>query len=128
MEENSFRGLCPAVAAGLLAPYVNGGTERVAIAFLDAAGLAGPIACYGSTMPDAVTLPAQQLTRQALARGSRRVLIAHNHPSGDTTPSRADIAATAGLARLLRPLGITIADHLIICRSDFRSMRAMGLL
>ena len=128
MEQNGFHGLCPATAAALLAPYVNGETESVAIAFLDDSGRAGAIACYGASLSDAVTLPTQRLTHQALARGSRRVLLAHNHPSGDIAPSRADIAATHRLVRLWRPLGIAIVDHLIICRDDFRSMRAMGLL
>lgn len=56
------------------------------------------------------------------------VVIAHNHPSGDTNPSRADIAATQQLVAAGQILGIAIRDHLIVTRNDSYSFRGGGLL
>ena len=54
--------------------------------------------------------------------------IAHNHPSGDPSPSRADIEATRRLAEAAAALGIRLHDHLIFAGGDCRSFRALGLL
>jgi len=52
----------------------------------------------------------------------------HNHPSGDPTPSRADIEMTRDIARAAAPLGVAIHDHIIIGRGEPASLRALGLL
>jgi DNA repair protein RadC len=52
----------------------------------------------------------------------------HNHPSGDATPSRADIEMTRDIARALSPLGVTVHDHIIIGRGEPASLKALGLL
>lgn len=52
----------------------------------------------------------------------------HNHPSGDPTPSEADIAMTSRIAQIADSLGITIHDHLIIGASKELSFRTEGLL
>ena len=52
----------------------------------------------------------------------------HNHPSGDTTPSKADIAITKDIVNAGKPLGVTVHDHLIIGRGRHTSLRDMGLL
>ena len=52
----------------------------------------------------------------------------HNHPSGDPTPSKADIAVTCDIINAAKPLGVTVHDHLIIGRSGHTSLRDLGLL
>ena len=52
----------------------------------------------------------------------------HNHPSGDPTPSKADIEVTLDIVRAAKPLGVTIHDHLIIGRGRHTSLRDLGLL
>lgn len=52
----------------------------------------------------------------------------HNHPSGDPTPSRADIDMTKTLVATAKPLGIAIQDHIIIGKSGFASMRGLLLI
>ena len=52
----------------------------------------------------------------------------HNHPSGDTTPSRADIDMTRTIAEAAKPLGIVVHDHLIVGRNGHKSFRAMNLI
>ena len=52
----------------------------------------------------------------------------HNHPSGDTTPSRADIDMTKHIIDAARPLGISIYDHVIVGRDGHASFRALRLI
>jgi DNA repair protein RadC len=59
--------------------------------------------------------------------GNYRVLV-HNHPSGDPTPSRADIEMTREIAAAARALKITIHDHLVIGRSGHASFKSLGLI
>lgn len=56
---------------------------------------------------------------------SGRVL--HNHPSGDPTPSRADIEMTRQVEAALKPLGVTVHDHLVVGRDGTASFKAQGL-
>ena len=58
----------------------------------------------------------------------RSMLIVHNHPSGDPTPSKADIAVTRDIISAAKPLGVTVHDHLIIGRGRHTSLRDLGLL
>jgi DNA repair protein RadC len=77
---------------------------------------------------DALSLALDRIARDALLRESHRLLIAHNHPSGDPAPSKADRTATRRLAELLRMLGIELVDHLIFARGGVTSFRQLGLL
>ncbi|MBP5286110.1 MAG: hypothetical protein ILO34_08415 [Kiritimatiellae bacterium] len=52
--------------------------------------------------------------REALKAGADEIVVAHNHPSGDLTPGKADIAATKELKDLARRLGVVFLDHLTI--------------
>jgi DNA repair protein RadC len=52
----------------------------------------------------------------------------HNHPSGDPTPSRADIDMTRMIVDAARPLGVTVHDHVIVGRSGHASFRALRLI
>ena len=56
------------------------------------------------------------------------LIIAHNHPSGDPTPSKADLELTRGLMQAGSVMGIRFDDHLIVCRDRFVSLREMGCL
>jgi len=52
----------------------------------------------------------------------------HNHPSGDPTPSQADIAMTREIQRAAAAIGITLHDHLVIGRAGHASFKSLGLL
>jgi DNA repair protein RadC len=56
------------------------------------------------------------------------MILVHNHPSGDPTPSKDDIAVTLDIAKAAKPLGVTVHDHLIIGRGRHTSLRDLGLL
>ena len=59
-------------------------------------------------------------------KASRRMM--HNHPSGDPTPSEADIRMTRELVTITKPLGILVHDHVIVGRNGHASMKGLGLI
>jgi DNA repair protein RadC len=76
----------------------------------------------------AVVVPVRQIVADALRLGSRAVILSHNHPSGNPTPSRADIAVTKQLAMLLAALDVRLHDHIIVSDGRSVSFRRTGLL
>lgn len=68
----------------------------------------------------------REVFSQAIAHHASHVIIAHNHPSGDSTPSQEDITTTKQLVEAGKILGIAVVDHLIICRNSFVSLREKG--
>jgi DNA repair protein RadC len=78
--------------------------------------------------PTRVLLPLRAIISDALKHETAGLLLSHNHPSGDPTPSRADIAATRALARAVEPLGITLHDHIVTGARQSISFRALGLI
>jgi DNA repair protein RadC len=70
----------------------------------------------------------RMLIEHALAHRADKILLMHNHPSGDPRPSGSDLASTAALMSLCRPLDIEVVDHLIVGGRRVVSMRKAGLL
>jgi len=70
----------------------------------------------------------REIVKRALENGASSIILVHNHPSGDPTPSRADIDMTKAIATAAKPLGITVHDHLVIGRNGHASFRELGLL
>src|SRR5207248_3573239 len=64
----------------------------------------------------------------ALTLGAAAVILAHNHPSGDPTPSPEDLTVTHHLQEAGRLLGVEVLDHLVVCAERFRSLRESGAL
>ena len=64
----------------------------------------------------------------AISHNAASVIIAHNHPSGDSTPSDEDVAVTHRLAEAGRILGIELVDHLVVAERDYTSLRETGLM
>ena len=75
-----------------------------------------------------VVMPMRDIIGEALRLGSAGLLLSHNHPSGDPTPSRADIDVTRRLIRAAEALDIRVHDHLILGWKRRVSFRALGLL
>ena len=77
---------------------------------------------------DQVAISIRTVALDALAFGAAGVVIAHNHPSGDATPSARDVAFTRALAAGLRTLEIMLLDHLVIAGDNVTSLRGMGVV
>jgi DNA repair protein RadC len=77
---------------------------------------------------DHTPLYPREVVKRALELGATAIILAHNHPSGDATPSRADIEMTREVQEAASRLGITLHDHLIISREGTASFRSLGLI
>ena len=102
--------------------------ERLAVAHLDGDRRVIDVVVIGPTAPRHIDLPVRRVVEDALRRGSRGLLVAHNHPSGDAQPSWDDVDATRELAETAARLGIRLHDHLIFAGEEVCSLRALGLL
>jgi len=70
----------------------------------------------------------REVVRRALELGSSALILAHNHPSGDPTPSAADIRMTKEIIAIAQPFGIAVHDHLIVGRSGQTSFKGLKLI
>jgi DNA repair protein RadC len=70
----------------------------------------------------------REVVKRALELGASAIIMVHNHPSGDPTPSRADIEMTVEVRDAAAKLGVTLHDHLVIGRGSHASFKSMGLI
>jgi len=77
---------------------------------------------------DHVPLYPREVVKRALEVGASAIIIAHNHPSGDPTPSREDINTTLKVQEAAQLLGIKVHDHIIIGKGQYSSLKSMGLM
>jgi len=70
----------------------------------------------------------REVVKRALELQASALILVHNHPSGDPTPSKTDIAVTKDIVKAAQPLGVTVHDHLIIGRGRHTSLRDLGLI
>jgi DNA repair protein RadC len=69
----------------------------------------------------------REVARRALELSASAVILVHNHPSGDPTPSAADVEMTRKVVEATRVLNITVHDHLVVGRDGVASFKALGL-
>ena len=75
---------------------------------------------------DTILCHAREVFRLAIMASASAIIIAHNHPSGDSTPSEADIKITRDLIRAGQLLKIEVLDHIIVGNPNHTSLRTMG--
>jgi DNA repair protein RadC len=102
--------------------------EEVRALFLDARNrlIRCEVAARGTV--DASAIHVRELIHRALDLGSTGLILAHNHPSGDPTPSAQDVALTRAVIAAAAPLRIAVHDHVIVARGGQVSLRAAGLI
>jgi DNA repair protein RadC len=66
--------------------------------------------------------------KRALELSATAIVLVHNHPSGDPTPSRADIEMTKQIVAAAKPLGVLVHDHIIVGKQGHASFRGLGLI
>lgn len=102
--------------------------EQVRLLFLDHHNqLIGEDAQTLGTV-DQVMLYKREVVEKALQAGASSIVIVHNHPSGDPTPSKHDIILTREIQKAVQSIGINLHDHLVIGHNQHASMRSLGLL
>lgn len=70
----------------------------------------------------------REVVKRALELSATAIVLVHNHPSGDPTPSRADVEMTKQIIAAAKPLGVVIHDHIIVGKQGHTSFRGMGLI
>ena len=70
----------------------------------------------------------REVVKRALELSASALILVHNHPSGDPTPSSADIKMTREIIEVAKPLGITVHDHIIVGREGHASLRGLQLI
>ena len=70
----------------------------------------------------------REVVKRALELSATAVILVHNHPSGDPTPSRADVEMTRQIAEVAKPLGVAVHDHIIVGRNGHASLKGLGLM
>ena len=70
----------------------------------------------------------REVVKRALELSATAVILVHNHPSGDPTPSRADIEMTRAIIEVAKPLGTSVHDHLIVGKDGHASLRGLKLI
>lgn len=77
---------------------------------------------------DSCPVHPREVFKPAIRNGAAAIIVAHNHPSGDATPSTEDIAITKRLEEASKVIGIQLVDHVIVGTNNFTSMKADGYL
>ena len=103
-------------------------TEQFRILFLDRKNVLIADEEQAKGTVDHVPVYPREVVKRALELNASALILVHNHPSGDPTPSDADISMTAQIQDAAQVLGITLHDHLIIGKSRELSFRAQGYL
>ena len=102
--------------------------EEFRILFLDKRNMLINDEVQGRGTVDHTPVYPREVVRRALELGSTALVLVHNHPSGDPTPSTADIRMTHEIIAIAKPMGIAIHDHLIVGRHGHSSLKALNFI
>jgi DNA repair protein RadC len=102
--------------------------EQFRILFLDKKNNLIADEVQGRGTVDHTPVYVREVLKRALELSSTAIILVHNHPSGDPTPSRADIDMTRQIMDAGRPLGISVHDHIIVGRDGHASLKGMKLI
>ncbi len=110
------------------AAMAHDNVEQFRVLFLDRKNvlIADELQSRGTV--DATAVYPREVMKRAVALNASAVILVHNHPSGDPTPSRADIDMTKKIAEAGKSLGITVHDHVVIGKSEHASFKSLRLL
>lgn len=82
----------------------------------------------GSGTVDHTPAYPREIMKRSLEIGATAIILMHNHPSGDSKPSQADIDVTQQIIRAAEPFNITVHDHIVMSRNGYTSMKNQGLM
>jgi DNA repair protein RadC len=112
----------------LHAAMAHSRTEQVRVLFLNAKNMLIANEAMWNGSVDEAAVHVREVIARAIALGATALIIVHNHPSGDPSPSDQDIRITQDLVEAARHMKIQVHDHVIVGASGRTSMRAMGLI
>ena len=104
------------------------GKEQFRVLFLDRKNRLIADEILGQGTVDRAPVYPREVIKRALDLNSTAIILTHNHPSGDPTPSQSDIKMTNSIVDAAKAIGVVVHDHLIIGRNDITSFKSEGLL
>jgi DNA repair protein RadC len=102
--------------------------EEFRILFLDKRNALIADEVQGSGTVDHTPVYPREVVKRALELSATAIILVHNHPSGDPTPSRADIDMTKAIVDIAKPLGIAVHDHIIVGKQGHVSLKGLRLI
>ena len=102
--------------------------EQFRVLFLDRKNRLIADEVLGQGTIDRAPVYPREIVKRSLALEASAIILAHNHPSGDSTPSQADIDMTFMIVETCNAIGISVHDHLVIGREDISSFKMLGLM
>ena len=111
----------------LRATMAFAGREEFRILFLDKRNHLIADEVQGRGTVDHTPVYPREVARRALELSATAIILAHNHPSGDPSPSTADVAMTREIVSVLAPLKIVVHDHIILGRNGHASLKGLKL-
>jgi DNA repair protein RadC len=102
--------------------------EEFRVLFLDRKNALIADEVQGQGTVDHTPVYPREIVKRALELAASAVILVHNHPSGDPTPSKADIEMTREVANAARALRIAVHDHIVVARGGVLSFKSLGLL
>lgn len=103
-------------------------TEQFRLLFLDRRNLLIADELQQTGTVDHTPVYPREVVKRALELSATAVILVHNHPSGDPTPSSADIRMTKEIVEIAKPLGISVHDHIIVAREGHASLKGLRLI
>jgi len=103
-------------------------TEEFRLLFLDSKNRLIADEVQGTGTVNRTAVYPREVVKRALEHGATAIIMVHNHPSGDPTPSRADVEMTEEVRDAGALMGIVLHDHVVISKSGHESFKSMGLL
>ncbi|MGQ0589427.1 MAG: RadC family protein [Sphingosinicella sp.] len=128
VRERPVLGSWQALLDYLRADMAHEGIERVRVLFLNTRHVLIRDEPMWEGSVDESAVYVREIMRRALDLKATAIIVVHNHPSGDPSPSQQDIRLTRDLAEAGRHLKVTLHDHVIIGAQGHASLRAMGLI
>lgn len=128
VEERPILSNWQALLDYLHADMAHHAIERVRVLHLNTRNMLIRDEVMGEGTIDSAPVHVREVIRRAIDLGSAAIILVHNHPSGDPSPSRADIDITRAIIDAGKPLGIAVHDHLVIGANGHVSLRAKGLI
>lgn len=112
----------------LFAQMAHQSSEQFRVLYLNTGKMLIKDEIIASGTIDEVAAYPREIVRRALEVGANALILVHNHPSGDSTPSKSDITLTRAIVSSCHNLRIAIHDHIIVARGHQSSMRGLGLI
>lgn len=128
VSDKPVLGAASAVVDYCRAAIGRSSIEEFRVLFLDRKNRLIADEGLGRGTVDQVAVYPREVVKRALELTASAVILVHNHPSGDATPSRADIELTARIVEAAKTMGVAVHDHIVVGSAGAESFRRLGLL